>query len=395
MADPHSDSDEKTTDDAAAAGAPAPAPAARFAMPATFDIAVRPTGRGSEQVVPNGGERRQPMRGFEDEYVDIVDWCVRITDRIWEDQDIGYIYDTYSPGCAVYSDSGMVYGVEPVVEGTIQSIHAFPDARHYADDIIWAGDEDGGFATSHRAINIGHHTGPWKWGPATGRRIHLWVIANCVSLENEIFEEWVLYNTGARLLQCGIDLVYAARRYGNEQLPGVAERQFSEVERLAGGRKPRPYPASGAPGFDVEHAVRGLFHDVFNRRDLSAIDRLYATTARWHGTTNREGYGRQAVRAMARALLATFPDLGLHVDEVYWMGNEADGFRVSVRWTATGTHRGHALYGEPTGRRVHLWGLSQLYFEGGQIVEDWMLFNEFDVMAQLLREEPLDLLSGA
>jgi predicted ester cyclase len=97
---------------------------------------------------------------------------------------------------------------------------------------------------------------------------------------------------------------------------------------------------------------------------------------------------------MARALLATFPDLGLGVDEVYWMGNDADGYRVSVRWTATGTHRGHALYGGPTGRRVHLWGLSQLYFEGGRIVDDWMLFNEFDVMAQLLRDEPLDLLAG-
>lgn len=73
------------------------------------------------------------------------------------------------------------------------------------------------------------------------------------------------------------------------------------------------------------------------------------------------------------------------------MGNEADGYRVSVRWTAVGTHRGHALYGRPTGRRVHLWGLSQLYVSQGSITEDWMLFNEFDVLAQLLREDPLQL----
>ena len=43
------------------------------------------------------------------------------------------------------------------------------------------------------------------------------------------------------------------------------------------------------------------------------------------------------------------------------MGNDAEGYRVSVRWTALGTHRGYALYGEPTGRRVHLWGINQLY----------------------------------
>ena len=81
-----------------------------------------------------------------------------------------------------------------------------------------------------------------------------------------------------------------------------------------------------------------------------------------------------------RSLLSTFPDLGLHVDDVYWMGNDDDGYRVSVRWTAVGTHRGWSLYGEPTGRRVHLWGIQQLYVQRGLIVEDWMLFNEFDVL---------------
>ena len=29
------------------------------------------------------------MKGFEDTYVDIVDYIIRITHRIWEDQDVG------------------------------------------------------------------------------------------------------------------------------------------------------------------------------------------------------------------------------------------------------------------------------------------------------------------
>src|SRR5690606_27530152 len=89
-----------------------------------------------------------------------------------------------------------------------------------------------------------------------------------------------------------------------------------------------------------------------------------------------------------RGLLVTFPDLGAQVDEVYWMGNDRDGYRVSVRWSATGTHRGYGLYGRPTGRRAHLWGISQLYIQGGLIVAEWNLFNEFDVLAQLLRDAP-------
>jgi len=363
--------------------------AGRFTPAADFAISMRAK-RSTDLRSADQGERVQPMRGFEDTYVDIVDYIVRITDRIWEDQDVGYIYDTYRAACRVFDDSGPHYGVETVVEATMQAINAFPDSRHYADDIIWAGNEDEGFATSHRAINIGHHLGPWRFGPPTGSKIHLWVIANCVSEENEIFEEWVLHNAGARLAQCGLDVRAAARAVGNAGLSmPLRDRELTEVERLHAGRKPAPYrPAAGESPDSVEQIVRGLFHDVYNRRDLSAVDRVYAPNVRWHGPTNREGYGRADVRAMARGLLATFPDLGLHVDEVYWMGNDREGFAVSARWTAIGTHRGYGLYGEPTGRRVHIWGISQLYLSGGKIVEEWTLFNEFDVLAQLLRDEP-------
>ncbi len=367
-------------------------PHARY-MPPDFSISLR-SGYGVDSPTADRGPRRQPMRGFEDTYVDIVDYIVRDTHRIWEFQDVGYIYDTYAPGCRVYDDNGMKYGVERVVAETAQAINAFPDTRHYADDVIWAGDEDQGFATSHRAVNVGHHTGPWRWGPATGKKINLWVIANCVTRDNAIFEEWVLYNTGARLAQLGINLVQAARTLGNERIAApLGESQAAEVERIIGGQTPAPYPKKDrSSGFDVDYAVRALFHNVYNRRDLSAIDRAYAQNVRWNGPTNRTGYGRGEVKAMARNLLATFPDLGLHVDEIYWMGNDVDGFSVSVRWTAAGTHRGYGLYGTPTGRRVAMWGLSQLYFQNGRIVEDWMLFNELAVMATIFADTDSGLL---
>ncbi len=374
-------------------------PHARF-MPPDFSISLR-SGYGTvypDTVPSSPGQqtRRQPMRGFDATYLDIVDYIVRDTSRIWDDQDVGYIYDTYAPACRVFDDEGMKYGVERVVFETMQAINAFPDTRHYADEVIWAGDEDQGFATSHRAVNVGHHTGPWRWGPPTGRKINLWVIANCVTRDNAIFEEWVLYNTGARLAQLGLNLVDAARMVGNQKAPvPLTEHQAGEVERIIGGQVPTPYPPdeSASGGFNVDYAVRALFHNVYNRRNLAAIDKAYAQNVRWNAATNRSGYGRSEVKAMARMLMSTFPDLGLHVDEVYWMGNDTDGYAVSVRWSASGTHRGYGLYGKPTGRRVFLWGLSQLYYQQGRIVEDWMLFNEFDVMAQILKDEATDLLA--
>ncbi len=78
----------------------------RFTNPTDFTISLRP-GRGADAPDDVRGERRQPMRGFEDTYVDIIDYIVRITHRIWDDQDVGYIYDTYAPGCRMFTDSGM------------------------------------------------------------------------------------------------------------------------------------------------------------------------------------------------------------------------------------------------------------------------------------------------
>jgi len=367
-------------------------------MPRNYEIVVRPgTGADPARAGVERGDRRQSMHGFEDTYVDIVDYIVRVTHRIWEDQDVGYIYDSYAPGCLVHDDSGAHYGVERVVASTMQSLHSFPDVRSFADDVIWAGDDAQGFVTSHRYITTGHHLGPWKFGAATGRRVNLWGIANCVIRENEIFEEWVLYNMCSRLSQIGVDVADAARRYGNELLVEVPilDRHLPEVDRLVGGRKPEYYAqpsAGGSEAFDPEHFARALFHDLYNRRDLSSIDRAYARTVRWRGASNRAGYGRADVKAMARGLMATFPDLGMLVDEVYWMGNDVDGYRVSVRWTALGTHRGYGLYGEPTGRRVHLWGISQLYVSDARVSEEWAMFNEFDVLAQILSDDPSPML---
>ena len=70
-------------------------------MPKDFSIAFE-IGNGSTKPGVERGPRKHSMKGFEDTYVDIVDYIIRITHRIWEDQDVGYIYDTYAPGCFVH-----------------------------------------------------------------------------------------------------------------------------------------------------------------------------------------------------------------------------------------------------------------------------------------------------
>ena len=360
-------------------------------MPADFSISLAAKG-GADTLLRNpGSERLQSMRGFEATYVDIIDYIVRITHRIWEEKDIGYIYDTYRHNAHVYDDFGLQYGNEKIVADTAHTINAFPDIRLYADEIIWAGNDEIGFHTSHRTVISGHNTGYSKFGPPTGKKVTLWCIANCVSLENEIFAEWVSYDTAHLIHQLGFDLREMVRTLGNERAGGsLADPRFGEAERLPGQDKPAylaPLPdAKGESGFDVEEFIRRNWHNIWNRRSLREVSRAYDQSLVCRASSGRALYGRGEYQSFILSFLAMFPDLMVQLDDIYWMGNEDDGYLASVRWSLVGTHRGNGIYGAPSGRRVNMWGITQQEIKDGSVQKEWMLFNEFGVMQQIFRD---------
>ena len=81
--------------------------------------------------------------------------------------------------------------------------------------------------------------------------------------------------------------------------------------------------------------------------------------------------------------MAAFPDAALTVDHVCWLGNEQDGYRVATRWTLQGTHQGPGVYGEPTGKRVRLMGITHQHLEGDKFTREWTAFDEFALLKQL------------
>jgi predicted ester cyclase len=75
----------------------------------------------------------------------------------------------------------------------------------------------------------------------------------------------------------------------------------------------------------------------------------------------------------------TFPDVSYTIDELV-----VSGERVTVRWTATGTHLG-TLWDlvPPTGRRVTWRGLHLLTVRGSRIVEVWAVADLLSILEQL------------
>lgn len=362
-------------------------PADKPTMPTDFSISLKASG-GTDQMLRNPRTKRiQSMRGYEDHYVDIIDWIVRITHRCWEEKDIGYIYSTYRHNAVVYDDYGLQYGRDKIVADTVHTINAFPDIRLFADEIIWAGDDEKGFHTSHRTVIAGANTGYSKYGPPTGRRVLCWCIANCSSLENEMFAEWVIYDTASMIHQLGFDLREMARKFGNEMDSGAFDTDRSgEAERQAGQDRPQYLLPSNASGFDVEEFIRRSYHNIWNRRCLADVRLAYHPSLQFIGSTGRSIQGRGDYQSFILSILAMFPDLAMRVDEIYWMGNDDDGYLVSVRWNIQGTHKGNGIYGTPTNRPISMWGITQHQIVDGKIEAEWMLFNEFVVMQQIFRD---------
>jgi predicted ester cyclase len=326
--------------------------------------------------------RRQEMEGFDPDFSDIVDYIVKITHRIWEEKEIGLIYDTYLHNISIWTTEGRTYGRDEVLAGTIRTLAAYPDVRLFADEVIWSGDDQQGFHTSHRIVWVGHNTGYSIYGPPTRKRILRTGIANCLVKENRIIEEWIARDEMAAVLQLGYDPFEAASKMA--QPVSFPAPVAGETDRARGQNTPDRMPLRSDSEFDIEDFIRRTYHEIWDWRLLNKIDAYYTPDFVCHTVPARKLTGRGPYKAHLLSLMAAFPDAYLAIEQIYWMGSEKDGCKVMVRWNLQGTHRGPGFYGAPTGKRVYLLGISHLLVQNGRIREEWMIYDEFALLKQIV-----------
>jgi predicted ester cyclase len=346
--------------------------------------------KGDISRIMNPGARTQALKGFDDDYADIVDYILRCTHKIWEEKGMGLIYTHYQHNSVVHSGYSTTYDSEAVVNGSLLSLNAFPDRRIYADDVIWAGDDQIGFHTSHRITTSGRNTGHSAYGPPTRRKATWRALAYCFVRENRIVEEWLLRDEIHLLYQLGLNAHELAEKYARRVIAQGGWRPdqvMGDTDRRIGQLPPADWPTSAEKAsdgtFDIEQFIRRAYHEIWNQRLLNKIRAYHAETHRAHISAGREIYGVGDLVAFIISVLVMFPDAHIVVEHVYWNGNEHDGYRVAVRWTLHGTHDGPGVYGEPTGARVRVMGLSQHHVRGGKMHEEWTIFDEFGLLKYL------------
>ena len=83
----------------------------------------------------------------------LVDYILGITYEIWEERKIELINQYYGADTLVFALDGITRGASAMIDGTRAMLESFPDRLLLADDVIWSGNHEDGFYSSHRIIS--------------------------------------------------------------------------------------------------------------------------------------------------------------------------------------------------------------------------------------------------
>jgi predicted ester cyclase len=346
-------------------------------------------------LAPQNAPRTQAMRGFDDIYSDIVDYIVRCTHRIWDERDIGLIYSHYTHNCVLYGTTGTIYTREEIVRDTIQRLVSFPERRGMATHVIWKGNDREGFYTSHLVTGTGRHSQHGHLGAPTGRMFTSRTVADCMIYENKIYREWVVADTTAILQQLGLDVQAYAERIAKAAFDkGVVSLDIGENRHMIGQYPPETEADTSIAATELErHTLRWL-HDVYNRKMLGTIAKVYAPTVQYHGPLMAELYGHASVIHQTLGLIGTLPDAAFMPQHICSTPCEEGGEKVAVRWILEGHHLGYGTLshlGAPTGKRVQIMGISHFHYKDGKIVDEWRVFDEASALVQVKLAQMADV----
>jgi steroid delta-isomerase-like uncharacterized protein len=129
---------------------------------------------------------------------------------------------------------------------------------------------------------------------------------------------------------------------------------------------------------DEHKAVINRWVQAWNDHDVDAAIGLLAEEYVRHDANLPEVVGPQAERHFISAVLASFPDLHLQVEQLL-----ADGSMVATRYTGRGTHRGEFLGIPATDRQVTFQMMETYRLADGRLAEQWVVMDTLGLLQQL------------
>jgi steroid delta-isomerase-like uncharacterized protein len=121
--------------------------------------------------------------------------------------------------------------------------------------------------------------------------------------------------------------------------------------------------------------------EVLNQRRIDTIDELMADDFTWRMPFAPEPLrGPRAMKEIVSAFLGGFSDFAVEVKSVL-----AEGDKVALEYTASGTNDGEFLGSPPTGRRAEWTVLHIFTLRDEKVAEDVTVLDRLTLMQQLGR----------
>ena len=142
-------------------------------------------------------------------------------------------------------------------------------------------------------------------------------------------------------------------------------------------------PANAADSQANKELYRSFMDEIWNKRDLSAIDRYLVPDFIEHNKNLPPGIAGR--KQFVAAILAAFSDYHAEIEEVV-----AEGDKVVTRVTFRGTHQGPFNGIAATGKQVEWSGIAMDRLADGKVVEMLHVQNTTVSLQQIASPPPAD-----
>ena len=318
------------------------------------------------------------MKGFNKKYKDFPDYILKITKQIWEGKNVDSISEFYTENIPVRSPFGITYGNKPVIEATYNTLKEFPNRQLLGEDVIWNGNDDKGYHSSHRILSKGTHLGDGFYGKPTGKDIYYRVIADCACKDNQVYDEWIVRDQGAMVRQIG----YTPKEFAQIMIEkegglGPAKTLFNKNALKASNYNPLAVEIN-SPGEKYSKILNKIFEEEYDFKDYNRASSIY-----WPG--NKLGHGKEDVAKLWNSIKDIFTDIKFTIEHVGYLNEPNKNPRASIRWFLEGIHsKDSKTFGKKTNSKLFIMGINHVELNQDKIIREWVLFDEVAIWKQIL-----------
>jgi hypothetical protein len=313
------------------------------------------------------------MKGFDPRFTDLPDYILKCTAQIWEGRDIAALDWHYGEDLIVRTPAGINQGNTAGKANTMATLTEFPDRQLFGEDVIWCGNDQSGFLSSHRIVSTATHRGG-SFGAAAGHQVTFRTIADTFCHENRVWDEWLIRDNGAIATQLG-------------QTPKAAAQALIDSGDLAFPLTPNsdivgPYTGVGNDNeWGQKHGE--ILQKIMNA-EFGIIDRAYDRACHLALPCGVEAHGTAAAKEFFIGLRSALPLATFKIEHQIGRLDPMLSPRSAIRWSLTGNHEGYGRYGAPTGAEVHVMGVSHAEFGPWGLRQETTLIDDIAIWKQIL-----------